>query len=169
MLHIPYLREHKNEIIEKLEIKNFEANEIIEKLLNKDIDKIFHNLNITFANKRSICVMNNIHVSTGIFIKVIPGDRILSTVTIKLIAPTSEAIPVICKPIAKKSIPLLGEKRTPVFGEYANHPPSGAFSHHPPMNIDVKRKIPPPRKTQKLNAFSLGKATSRAPICRGMR
>ena len=36
MLHIPYLREHKNEIIEKLEIKNFEANEIIEKLLNKD-------------------------------------------------------------------------------------------------------------------------------------
>ncbi len=36
MLHIPYLREHKNEIIEKLKIKNFEANEIIEKLLNKD-------------------------------------------------------------------------------------------------------------------------------------
>ena len=36
MLHIPYLREHKNEIIEKLKIKDFEANEIIEKLLNKD-------------------------------------------------------------------------------------------------------------------------------------
>ena len=36
MLHIPYLREHKNKIIEKLKIKNFEANEIIEKLLNKD-------------------------------------------------------------------------------------------------------------------------------------
>ena len=36
MLHIPYLREHKNEIIEKLKNKNFEANEIIEKLLNKD-------------------------------------------------------------------------------------------------------------------------------------
>ena len=36
MLHIPYLREHKNEIIKKLNIKNFEANEIIEKLLNKD-------------------------------------------------------------------------------------------------------------------------------------
>ena len=36
MLHIPYLREHKNEIIKKLKIKNFEANEIIEKLLNKD-------------------------------------------------------------------------------------------------------------------------------------
>ena len=36
MLHIPYLREHKNEIIEKLKIKNFEANEIIGKLLNKD-------------------------------------------------------------------------------------------------------------------------------------
>ena len=36
MLHIPYLREHKNEIIEKLKIKNFEANEIIEDLLIKD-------------------------------------------------------------------------------------------------------------------------------------
>ena len=36
MLHIPYLREHKNKITEKLKIKNFEANEIIEKLLNKD-------------------------------------------------------------------------------------------------------------------------------------
>ena len=36
MLHIPYLREHKNKIIKKLKIKNFEANEIIEKLLNKD-------------------------------------------------------------------------------------------------------------------------------------
>ena len=36
MLHIPYLREHKNEIIKKLKIKNFEVNEIIEKLLNKD-------------------------------------------------------------------------------------------------------------------------------------
>ena len=36
MLHIPYLREHKNEIVKKLKIKNFEANEIIEKLLNKD-------------------------------------------------------------------------------------------------------------------------------------
>ena len=36
MLHIPYLREHKNEIIEKLKIKNFEAHEIIESLLIKD-------------------------------------------------------------------------------------------------------------------------------------
>ena len=39
MLHIPYLREHKNEIIEKLKIKNFEANEIIENLLIKDDER----------------------------------------------------------------------------------------------------------------------------------
>ena len=39
MLHTPYLREHKNEIIEKLKIKNFEANEIIENLLIKDDER----------------------------------------------------------------------------------------------------------------------------------
>ena len=39
MLYIPYLREHKNEIIEKLKIKNFEANEIIENLLVKDNER----------------------------------------------------------------------------------------------------------------------------------
>ena len=39
MLHIPYLREHKNEIIEKLKIKNFEANEIIENLFIKDDER----------------------------------------------------------------------------------------------------------------------------------
>ena len=36
MLHIPYLREHQNEIIEKLKIKNFDANDIINQLLQKD-------------------------------------------------------------------------------------------------------------------------------------
>ncbi|HJN64080.1 MAG TPA: serine--tRNA ligase, partial [Flavobacteriales bacterium] len=36
MLHIPYLREHQNEIIEKLKIKNFDADDIINQLLQKD-------------------------------------------------------------------------------------------------------------------------------------
>ena len=39
----------------------------------------------------------------------------------------------------------------------------------PAHKIEDKRKIPPPRKTQKLNAFNLGKATSLAPICRGIK
>ena len=36
MLYIPYLRENRNEIIAKLKIRNFEANELIEDLLIKD-------------------------------------------------------------------------------------------------------------------------------------
>ena len=35
-----------------------------------------------------------IQVNTGIFISVMPGARMLSTVTIRLIAPVSEAMPV---------------------------------------------------------------------------
>ena len=121
------------------------------------------------ANSRSSWTMKSIHVRMGIFMSVIPGALIFRTVTMRLIAPTREAIPVIWRPIAKKSMPLLGEKRTPVLGEYANHPPSGEFSHHPPMNMEDSRNSPPPRNTQKLKAFSLGKATSLAPICKGIK
>ena len=52
------------------------------------------------ANTSSIWVTNDIHVNTGIFIIDMPGARRLSTVTIRLIAPTSEAMPVICRPRA---------------------------------------------------------------------
>ena len=54
---------------------------------------------------------------------------------------------------------------TVVFGAYANHPPSGA----PPRNHDKFRKMPPIRKHQYENALRRGKATSRAPICSGMK
>ena len=52
------------------------------------------------ANTSSSWVTNAIHVNTGIFISVMPGARRLSTVTIRLMAPTSEAMPVICRPMA---------------------------------------------------------------------
>ena len=71
MLHIPYLREHKNEIIKKLKIKNFEANEIIENLLIKDderkttqkelddlLSKSNHAFNDWRLNPRSFFILN---------------------------------------------------------------------------------------------------------------
>ena len=46
------------------------------------------------------CVTSNIHVSTGMRMRLMPLVRMLSTVVIRLMAPTSDAMPVICKPRA---------------------------------------------------------------------
>ncbi len=85
-----------------------------------------------------------IHVKIGIFISDMPGARMLRAVTIRLTAPVSDAMPVIWRPSAQKSMPCDGENTTVVFGAYANHPPSGA----PPRNHDKFRKMPPNRKHQ---------------------
>ena len=52
------------------------------------------------ANTSRNWVTKPIQVNTGICISVMPGARRLSTVTIRLMAPTSEAMPVICRPMA---------------------------------------------------------------------
>jgi len=62
------------------------------------------------ANSNKNCTTVIIHVKIGIFMSVMPGARMLSTVTMRLIAPVSEAIPAICKPSAQKSTPWLGGK-----------------------------------------------------------
>ena len=57
-----------------------------------------------------------IQVNTGIIIIFMPGARMLRMVTMRLMEPVSEAIPVIWRASAQKSIPWLGEKMGPVFG-----------------------------------------------------
>jgi len=47
------------------------------------------------ANANRNCTTKDIHVKIGMRMSFMPGARILSTVTIKLIAPASEAMPVI--------------------------------------------------------------------------
>ena len=44
--------------------------------------------------------MSSIQVSTGIRKKLMPGVRMFNTVTIRLIALTSDAMPSICNPTA---------------------------------------------------------------------
>ena len=68
------------------------------------------------ANSSRNCTTRIIHVKTGIFISFMPGARMLRTVTIRLIAPVSEAMPVICRPSAQKSMPWLGENSALAFG-----------------------------------------------------
>ena len=117
------------------------------------------------ANNKRNCTTSWSQVNTGIFIRLIPGARMFNTVTMRLIAPVNEAIPAICRPSDQKSTPWDGEKIGPEFGAYMNQPPSAA----PPKNHDKLMKIPPPKMHQKPKAFIRGKATSRAPICRGMK
>ena len=101
-----------------------------------------------------------IQVKIGIFMSDMPGARMFSTVVIRLIAPTSDAIPTICKPRPQKSTPLLGENGTSEFGAYMNQPPSAP----PPRSHELFKKTPPKMNTQNDSAFSRGNATSLAPI-----
>ncbi len=106
-----------------------------------------------------------IQVNTGMRIRLMPGQRRFRTVTMRLMAPVNEATPVMIRPRFQKSIPWPGENSTPEFGAYMNQPPLA-----PPPNSQLElRNRPPARKHQKLNALMRGKATSRAPICRGIR
>ena len=68
------------------------------------------------ANSSRNCVTSVIQVNTGIRMSVMPGARMLSTVTMRLTAPVSEAMPVMIRPMFQKSMPWLGEKMTPLFG-----------------------------------------------------
>ena len=68
------------------------------------------------ASTRSTWTTRIIQVNTGIFIRSMPGARMLSTVTVRLTALASEAMPVMSRPRVKKSRPCDGEKTTPVFG-----------------------------------------------------
>src|SRR6476646_5692384 len=94
------------------------------------------------------CTTSTIHVKIGIFINVMPGARMLRTVTIRLSALVNEAIPVICRPSDQKSTPCVGENKALALGWYMNQPPSAA----PPSNHDELRNSPPKRKHQKPNA-----------------
>ena len=61
------------------------------------------------ANSRRNWVTRVIQVKIGMRMRVMPGARMLSTVTIRLTAPASEAIPVMMRPRFQKSMPWLGE------------------------------------------------------------
>ena len=117
------------------------------------------------AKSNRNCTTNTIQVKIGSFIRLMPGARMLMTVTMRLIAPVREATPVICKPSPQKSTPFDGENATDEFGAYMNHPPSAP----PPKNHEVLRNSPPKRNAQNPNALMRGNATSRAPICSGTK
>ena len=74
-------------------------------------------------------------------------------------------MPVIWRPRTQKSMPWLGENNTLEFGAYMNQPPSAAATEEP-RRVDEE---PPNKKHQNEKALIRGNATSRAPICSGMK
>ena len=68
------------------------------------------------ANSSMNWVTSDIQVKTGIFMRVMPGARMLRTVVMRLTAPTSDEMPVMIRPMFQKSMPWLGEKVTLLLG-----------------------------------------------------
>ena len=81
-----------------------------------NINRNWAHVSTGMANNSRNWVTRPIQVNTGIFISVMPGARMLSTVVMRLIAPVSEAMPVMIKPMFQKSMPWVGEKMMPLFG-----------------------------------------------------
>ena len=92
-------------------------------------------------------------------VKVMPGARILSSVTTKLMPVSVELTPT--KKIAAAHIDVPGAPCSET-GGYSVQPAVGA-----PMRNDENSISPATGKIQKLSMFSHGNATSRAPICSG--
>ena len=95
--------------------------------------------------------------------KVMPSQRKLMMVTMKLRAAAIDDTPSTSSPITQKSTRIPGEYCVEVRLAYPNQPASGA----PPKRKLAFMNSAPRKKTQKLNAFRRGNATSRAPICSG--
>src|SRR5579871_742468 len=100
-------------------------------------------------------VANCPQTNSGMRVKVIPGARILSNVTTKLIPVSVELTPT--RKIAAAHIDVPGAPCRET-GGYSVQPAVGA-----PMRNDENSIKPATGKIQKLNMFNHGKATSRAP------
>src|SRR5579862_938203 len=93
---------------------------------------------------------------SGMRVKVIPGARILSSVTTKLMPVSVELTPT--RKIAAHHIEVPAAPWSET-GGYSVQPAVGA-----PIKNDENSMRPDTGKIQKLSMFSQGKATSRAPI-----
>src|SRR5580692_1956318 len=104
-------------------------------------------------------VANCAQQNSGMRVNVIPGARILSSVTTKFIPVIVELTPT--KKIAAAHIDVPAAPCSEI-GGYSVQPAVGA-----PMRNDENSINPATGKIQKLSKLSHGNATSRAPICSG--
>jgi hypothetical protein len=110
-----------------------------------------------------IAVKNTDHTNSGVRSHVIPGDRILIIVVIKLIAPKIDETPARCNlKIERSTDPpawLIFDER----GGYTVHPVPAPLSTNPPLN----KRVNDGGNNQNLILFIRGNAMSGAPIISG--
>ena len=109
---------------------------------------------------RSGAVASCAQQNSGMRVKVMPGARIWYIVTTKLMPVNVELTPT--RKIAAAHIEVPAPACSDI-GGYSVQPATGA-----PIKNELNSISPATGKIQKLNMFSHGKATSRAPICNGM-
>src|SRR3990167_11005650 len=107
-------------------------------------------------------VINQVQENIGIFIKVMPGARMLSTVTMMLMEPMMELAPNKC--MAKMPASMLGPI-CKVIGAYSVQPAAGA---PPGMKNELTSITAAGIISQKLKLFMRANAMSEAPICSGI-
>ncbi len=108
-------------------------------------------------------VARTLQQKAGMRSMVIPGARIRRIVTMKLIPPRIEAVPTIASPTIQRSWPL-----PPCTDRGAKLVQPAAAA--PPLTRNPERTVSPPTgSSQNDNAFTRGKAMSRAPICNGTK
>jgi hypothetical protein len=119
------------------------------------------------SNNRK-AVTNIDQTNSGILCKVIPGARILNIVVIKLIAPSMDDAPAICKEKIARSTAGPGAPSDEDNGGYSvQPPPTPSPPAVPSTNSEANSRIKDAGKSQKDILFIRGKAISGAPIIRG--
>ena len=97
-------------------------------------------------------------------LRLMPGARMLWIVVTKLIAPSTEEIPIRCSATIQASIPLPGRKSVDESGTY-DVQPAAATS----QKMDPYSTTPPATSSHHESMLRRGNAMSRAPIISGTR
>jgi len=114
-------------------------------------------------SSRRMAVKKTDQTNNGVRSQVIPGERILIIVVIKLIAPKIDDTPARCKLKIERSTEPPAWEILDAKGGYTVHPVPAPLSTKPPAS----NKVSEGGRSQKLILFIRGNAISGAPIIKG--
>ncbi|CPI28894.1 Uncharacterised protein [Bordetella pertussis] len=107
-------------------------------------------------------VISQVQQNSGIFISVMPGARMFSTVTMMLIAPMMDEAPMMCSAKMVRSMP------GPIWADSGAYSVQPAAVAPPGTKNDTVSMMPATGSSQKLKLFMRANAMLEAPICKGI-